>query len=182
MSSGRAESATAKWVKMPMWHSPGSAVASQTVSYTHLYVAEAAKRAIDEHLARKKIRGHAADGRFPSTYKVEYDLRIKPLVSILIPNKDHVEDLSRCLESIYGKTTWPKFEVIVIENNSQDEATFRYYEEQQAAHANLRVARYGGAFNFPPSIISAADRRRASSWCCSTMISRSSRRTGSSRW
>lgn len=112
------------------------------------YVAEAAKRAIDEHLARKKIRGHAADGRFPSTYKVEYDLRIKPLVSILIPNKDHVEDLSRCLESIYGKTTWPKFEVIVIENNSQDEATFRYYEEQQAAHANLRVARYEGAFNF----------------------------------
>lgn len=95
------------------------------------YVAEAAKRAIDEHLARKKVKGRAVDGRFPSIYKVEYDLRVKPLVSILIPNKDHVEDLSRCLESLYGKTTWPKFEVVVIENNSQDEATFRYYEEQQ---------------------------------------------------
>ena len=112
------------------------------------YVAEAAKRAIDEHLARKKVKGRAVDGRFPSTYKVEYDLRVKPLVSILIPNKDHVEDLSRCLESLYGKTTWPKFEVVVIENNSQDEATFRYYEEQQAAHENLKVARYEGAFNF----------------------------------
>ncbi len=73
---------------------------------------------------------------------------MQPLVSILIPNKDHVEELSRCLESLYGKTTWNKFEVVVIENNSQDEPTFRFYEEQQAAHENLKVVRYEGAFNF----------------------------------
>ena len=112
------------------------------------YVTAAAKRAIDAHLERVGVAGKARDGLFPSTYRVDYEITGTPLVSILIPNMDHVEDLRRCLESIYAKTTWPRFEVLIIENNSTQPETFRFYETQQAAHENLRVVRYEGGFNF----------------------------------
>ena len=64
------------------------------------YVTAAAKRAIAAHLARTGAEGTVQDGLFPSTYKVDYTLAHTPLVSILIPNKDHTEDLDKALRSI----------------------------------------------------------------------------------
>ena len=52
-------------------------------------------------------------------------------MSILIPNKDHTDDLEKCLYSIWSKTEWDNFEVIVIENNSTDPATFAYYKDAE---------------------------------------------------
>ncbi len=123
------------------------------------YVAEAAKRAIAAHLARTGALGRVADGLFPSTYKVEYEIPGAPLVSILIPNKDHADDLDRALRSVYEKTDYAHFEVIVIENNSTQKETFAYYEAAQAAHENLRVVRWDGPFNF--SAINNFGRRHA---------------------
>ncbi len=112
------------------------------------YVAKAAKKAIADHLQRTGQQGEVRDGLFPSTYKVDWVIPDEPLVSILIPNKDHIDDLEKCLDSIYKKTTWQKFEVIVIENNSTDEKTFAYYEQLPERYPNLQVARYEGGFNF----------------------------------
>ncbi len=70
---------------------------------------------------------------FPSTYRVKWDIVGDPKVSILIPNKDHTDDLEKCLQSIWAKTSWDSFEVIVIENNSTDPDTFAYYREGTAA-------------------------------------------------
>lgn len=112
------------------------------------YVAQAAKRAIAAHLKRIGARGTVTDGLFPSTYKVEYDIPGSPLVSILIPNKDHVEDLDKALRSIYDKTDYTHFEVVVIENNSTDEATFEYYKKIRRQYRGCRVVGYTGPFNF----------------------------------
>ncbi|MFV0412144.1 MAG: glycosyltransferase family 2 protein, partial [Oscillospiraceae bacterium] len=103
------------------------------------YVREAALRAIDGHLRRIGVAGRAVDGKFPSTYKVEYTVQGQPLVSIVIPNYEHVEDLAKCLASIYAKTTYANFEVVVVENNSQKAATFAFYEEIQQQYARCRV-------------------------------------------
>ena len=75
--------------------------------------------------------GTVEDGLFPSTYRVKWDIVGEPKVSILIPNKDHTEDLEKCLHSIWTKTEWEHFEVIVVENNSTDPATFAYYKKAQ---------------------------------------------------
>lgn len=123
------------------------------------YVAAAAKRAIDAHLARIGAKGRAVDGLFPSTYKVEYEIEGRPLVSILIPNKDHAEDLDKTLQSVFAKTRWPHYEVVVIENNSTAPATFAYYEQIMQAHPQVRVVRYEGGFNF--SAINNFGRRAA---------------------
>ena len=124
------------------------------------YVAEAAKRAIAGHLERTGQAGTVEDGLFPSTYRVRWDIEGEPLVSILIPNKDHTDDLEKCLYSIWTKTTWEHYEVIVIENNSTGPATFDYYKEAQRRYDGLRVVTWPGkGFNF--SAINNFGRRAA---------------------
>lgn len=123
------------------------------------YVQTAAKRALAGHLQRTGQQGRVEDGLFPSTYRVVWQMCQTPLVSILIPSKDHTDDLEKCLASVYGCNDYPDFEVIVIENNSTDPATFAYYEQAQARYRELRVIRYEGPFNF--SAINNAGRRAA---------------------
>lgn len=112
------------------------------------YVAIAAKKAIADHLARTGQKGTVKDGLFPSTYKVDWEIEGDPLVSIIIPNKDHTDDLEKCLSSLYAKTEWKHFEVIVVENNSTDAATFEYYKAMEQKYPNCRMVRYEGGFNF----------------------------------
>ena len=112
------------------------------------YVAEAAKKALRDHLTRTGAEGEVCDGLFPSTYRVKWAIPGEPKVSVLIPNKDHTEDLETCLYSIYSKTEWENYEVIVIENNSNDPKTFEYYEKAKQRYENLKVVRYEGGFNF----------------------------------
>lgn len=114
------------------------------------YVAKAAKKAIADHLRRTGQRGVVRDGMFPSTYKVDFEIEGEPLVSILIPSKDHTEDLDKCLRSIYANTSWHNYEIIVIENNSERPETFAYYEKilGDSAYPRCQVARYTGEFNF----------------------------------
>ncbi len=113
------------------------------------YVAEAAKRAIRDHLQRIGRRGRVVDGFFPSTYKVYYDITGRPLISIIIPNCDHIPDLDRCIRSIYSRTRYLQFELVVAENNSQMVETFSYYQELAASYPRCKVAVYEEeGFNF----------------------------------
>ena len=113
------------------------------------YVAAAARRAIADHLARTGQKGEVEDGLFPSTYRVKWEIEGEPKVSVLIPNKDHIEDLETCLHSLYARTFWENYEVIVIENNSQQPETFAYYKQAVKRYDGLRVVRYPGkGFNF----------------------------------
>lgn len=111
------------------------------------YVIEAAHKAIREHLERIGLKGEVLDTRIPSIYRIRYAIEGEPLISILIPNKDHREDLKRCVDSIREKSTWKNWEIIVIENNSTDEETFRYYKELEE-DPRIRVVRYEGSFNY----------------------------------
>lgn len=113
------------------------------------YVAEAAKKALRDHLTRTGREGTVEDGLFPSTYRVKWKIEGTPKVSILIPNKDHTDDLEKCLHSIWTKTEWDNYEVIVIENNSADPKTFDYYKEAEKRYDGLKVVQYPEkGFNF----------------------------------
>ncbi|MFI3168406.1 MAG: glycosyltransferase family 2 protein [Faecalibacterium sp.] len=114
------------------------------------YVAAAAKKALADYLVATGQQGEVCDGLFPSTYRVKWEIEGTPKVSILIPNKDHTDDLETCLASIYKETTWQNFEVIVIENNSTDPVTFDYYKQAEERYPNLQVVQYQaeGGFNF----------------------------------
>ena len=130
-----------------IWRSHAGSTASSMEA--NPYALAAGERAINSHLARVGLAGEAfAIPGCPGAYRVRYALTGQPLVSVIIPNKDHAGDLARCLESLYAKAGYPRFEVIVVENNSTDPATFAYYETAKRQFAGLRVETYRGAFNF----------------------------------
>ena len=79
--------------------------------------------------------------------RIREEIKGTPLVSILIANKDHREDLQRCVDSIREKTTYPDYEIIIIENNSTEKETFAYYEELKK-DGRIRVVSREGAFNY----------------------------------
>jgi len=112
------------------------------------YVTQNAIKALDDHMARIGVQGKAVEGRFGSTYKIDYALTSQPLVSIIIPNKDQVPVLTKCIDSLYEKTAYNNFEVLVVENNSTEPETFEYYGKIQKEHSNLKVLYYKGGFNF----------------------------------
>ncbi len=113
------------------------------------YAQNAGLRAVQSYLDACGISAQAKDSdRAPGRYEVFYDMKDEPLVSILIPNKDAVPVLDRCLRSIREKTTYKNYEVVIIENNSTDEKTFEYYEEAALRDPRVRVVRYEGSFNY----------------------------------
>lgn len=73
----------------------------------------------------------------------------KPLVSIIIPNYEHTEDLRRCVDSIFEINSYENFEIIIVENNSKADDIFAYYGELQEKHPDkVRVIKWDGAFNY----------------------------------
>ena len=107
------------------------------------------KAALAGHLERVGLDGEVQDTGIPSVYRVRCALRGEPLVSILIPTCEHLDELRRCVDSIVERTSYPNYEIILIENNSQSGEVFRYYEEVRKAHANVRVVQWEGGFNYP---------------------------------
>ena len=71
-----------------------------------------------------------------------------PLISVIIPNKDHTEDLDKAIRSMIEKGTWPNLEFIVVENNSTEEKTWLYYEKIQKEYPQVKVVKYNGEFNY----------------------------------
>ncbi len=112
------------------------------------YAQTAGKRALEDHFKRRGIAVNIEDGQDAFTYIESYQLESAPLVSIIIPSKDHVDVLSPCLESIIEKATYPNYEIVVVENNSEDAATFEFYETIERAHEHVRVVRFEGPFNY----------------------------------
>ncbi len=111
------------------------------------YVVEAARNALLSHLERLGMPGAVEDGVAPTTYGVRYSISGEPLVSVIIPNKDHVNDLKTCLNSVLSKTTWTNYEILIVENNSTAAATFQYYETLKD-ETRVRVINYTGGFNY----------------------------------
>jgi len=113
------------------------------------YAVAAGERAINAHLQRIGLKGeaHAIPGA-PGAFQLHYELTGHPLITVMIPNKDHTDDLDRCLTSLYKNAGYDNFEVLVIENNSTDPETERYYAQIPQKFANCRVVRYQGGFNF----------------------------------
>ncbi|MDR2587579.1 MAG: glycosyltransferase family 2 protein [Coriobacteriales bacterium] len=142
------------------WRAHPHSVAAGAEAKT--YALAAAKRALSAHLARVGLAGSVEDASLPTVYRIRYKLQGEPLVSIIIPNKDHAEDLGRCLESIVAKSSYRNYELLIVENNSTQSETFAFYQTLkqgkigQAGSAGscqslpvpLEVLEYEGGFNF----------------------------------
>lgn len=111
------------------WRSHAASVASDISAKP--YAIEAAKGAVADHLKRHgydhfKITSTRA---FETIFKITYEVKGTPKISIVIPTCEHAEDLRRCIDSIYEKSVYDNYEIIVVENGSTSSETLGYYEE-----------------------------------------------------
>ena len=120
------------------------------------YAIEAGRLALQRHFDSLGIRGTVEESETPFVYRMRYALpESAPLVSIVIPTKDHVETLDACVMPIAQKATYANYEIVLVENNSEDQETFAYYEtlpERVAAASGgkgaARVEWWPGEFNY----------------------------------
>ena len=112
------------------------------------YAFEAGKRAIEEHYHRTGIKAEVYQGEFLGLYRTRFLRDHDPLISIIIPNKDHIEDLKRCMDSIDQKSSYKNYEYIIVENNSTDEKTFQYYKDLEAENPKAHVVYWDKEFNY----------------------------------
>lgn len=129
------------------WRSHAGSVASGIEAKT--YAINAAKGAIAEHL-----RSHGYENfeitstrAFETIFRISYEIIGTPKVSIVIANKDHVEDLERCVSSILERTSYINYEIIIVENNSETKEIFEYYDSL-IKHKNIKVVKFEGEFNY----------------------------------
>jgi len=145
------------------WRSHAGSVASDISAKS--YAIEAARGAVADHLRTHgyehfKITSTRA---FETIFKISYEIKGEPKISIVIANKDHEEDLRRCISSIREKSTYENYEIVVVENNSETEEIFAYYDEltngkfdKAMKHGDVavsddsevKVVKYEGEFNY----------------------------------
>ena len=129
------------------WRSHKGSVASSIDAKT--YAIDAAKGAVADHLTKLGYRNFEIESTraFATIFRIKYELTSRPLVSIIIPNKDHMDDLSRCVESIINLSTYDNYEIVIVENNSET-AEIRTYYEEISRHPRVQVVEYKGDFNY----------------------------------
>ena len=137
---------------MYYWRCHPASVASNIGAKT--YAIDAARGAVADHL-----RSHGYDNfkitstrAFETIFKIRYEIIGSPKISIVIANKDHAEDLKRCISSIYEKSTYDNWEIIVVENNSTEDSIWAYYKELEK-DGKVRVVVYEAEGNFNYSAV-----------------------------
>jgi GT2 family glycosyltransferase len=104
---------------------------------------------LQQHLAQSAPGTQLLEGPAPGTFHRVYPLPHRPLVSIIIPTRDQLPFLSRCIESLFGKTSYPNFEVLIVDNDSQTPEAREYLQGLAQLPADrLRVLPAPGPFNF----------------------------------
>lgn len=108
-------------------HSNSTAANPESKKYCH----EAGRRAVEDHLNRMGIEAQVQLSKLFGGYRIRYATPGNPMISIVIPNKDHYKDLDLCVTSVLKKSTYRNFEIIIVENNSTEKETFDYYNKIQ---------------------------------------------------
>ena len=113
------------------------------------YAIESARGAVADHLRKHGFEHFTITSTraFETIFKITYEIIGDPKISIIIPNKDHVEDLRRCVTSIIEKSTYDNYEIVIVENNSETKEIFSYYEELKN-NPSIKIVTFKGAFNY----------------------------------
>ena len=122
---------------------PGSTAAAADAKP---YATRNARLALINALKRRKIKGKVFHGKFLNSFRIKREILGNPMISIIIPTKDAIDVLVKCIKSIKQKTSYKNYEIIIIDNNSQEQGTRDYFAK--ADELGFRVLQYKPLFNF----------------------------------
>jgi glycosyltransferase involved in cell wall biosynthesis len=107
----------------------------------------ASERALEDALVRRGVDAERVKGLQPTWHRVRYRIGHRPLVSVVIPTRDRVDLLERCVDRVRDTTVGTPVEFVIVDNESSDPATLAYFERVGALD-DVRVVRYPFRFNF----------------------------------
>ena len=127
-------------------HKASTSMESGAKPYAHV----AGKKALENYLTKKYPLQYknVDDGNYTFTYLPRFRFETKNKISIIIPTKDKVEYLKPCIESIFKKSTWKNFEIIILNNNSEEQLTFSYFKEIAEKYKNIKIVEAFFDFNW----------------------------------
>lgn len=129
------------------WRAHKDSTAENPESKNYAY--EAGVKAVQAHYERQGIKAIVEQSQHKGIYRTRYILQSNPLISIVIANKDHVDDLKKCISSIETKSSYKNYEFVLIENNSVQDETFQYYKDLEENCPNVRVVYWSDkGFNY----------------------------------
>ncbi len=112
------------------------------------YSSDSGVAAIRSYVESLDGEAQVEKGKYPNTYRVVWGLPDEaPLVSIIIPTRDRLDILSQCIDSVVNRTKYPRYEIIIVDNESVEPQTLAYFEKVEKEH-NVKVLKYTGAFNY----------------------------------
>jgi GT2 family glycosyltransferase len=119
---------------------PGSAALSSDAKPR---AREAGRRAVEDALLRRGLRGHVEQGPVPGCYDVRYELDGHPRVDVIIPTRDRLDLLRQCVAEIETRSMYPNVGIVIVDNDSRAPETLRYLDTTRH-----QVVRAPGSFNF----------------------------------
>ena len=129
------------------WRIHSASTSAATESKTYAY--EAGRRALEEAIARRGEPGRVEMLPEPGSYVVRYAIVRPEKVSVIVPTRDHGEDVDRALESVFANAAaYPNFELLLIDNGSRDPASLATFARWAARDPRVRVVRHDVPFNF----------------------------------
>lgn len=130
------------------WRAHKDSTAENPESKNYAFVA--GMRAVQAHYDRMGIPAEAGETAYKGIYRSRYKITGNPLISVIIPNKDHTADLEKCISSLEKKNRYQNLEILVVENNSEKEETFAYYKELEQRNPKVKVLFWKEkVFNYP---------------------------------
>lgn len=126
-----------------LYHWRKAAGSTALAAHSKTYSTVAGQRAIAEHLQRVGVVATVEEGDAPNRYRVRPALSSDPLVSIIIPTRDGVEVLKRCIRSIEKRTDYPHYEILIVDNGSSKPETMKFF-----GALRHRVVRLDEPFNY----------------------------------
>ena len=127
------------------WRETPSSTSLALGNKSYAYIA--GKKALEDTLKRRNIKGEVLDNPTSSTYLIKYK-HDNPKVSIIIPMKDKVNLTKVCIDSLYNKNTYQNFEIIIVDNNSTEEETLNYFTNLKKEHDNVKILTIKEEFNY----------------------------------
>ncbi len=114
----------------------------ECLSYGHA-AQEPARHALTEALNRRDVNGTVENGIIEGSFRVRFEIKGNPKVSIIVPTRDNLPMLKSCIESIEHRTSYENYELLIVDNESEDPATVEYFDS--VPH---RVVQFKEPFNF----------------------------------
>lgn len=112
------------------------------------YAIRAGYNAVKDFLGEQGIHCEVTSSPAAKTiYHVHYELLGKPKISIIIPNKNCYPVLKNCIDSVFAKTEYDNYEIVVVDNGSTEYTLMNYYEELQS-YPNVKILKYDKEFNY----------------------------------